>query len=79
MANQTQAVMEVFHAGDTVRYSGEYVLVDEQGNKRNYAIVTLDEGETFPQARGKILCYMLNDTCLEEACEIIGEETFDLE
>jgi hypothetical protein len=78
---QAKAGLEVYRPGETVKYSGEYVLVDAQGNKQDYDIVTLDEGEVFPDLKGQQtnLCYMLNDTCLDEPCDVIGGETPNIE
>ncbi len=57
-----------------MQYSGEYLVVDEQGTPQGQDIITLDEGDTFPEVNGINACYQLNATCLlEEECE--GEAT----
>ncbi|MCE3235033.1 MAG: hypothetical protein K0Q50_1213 [Vampirovibrio sp.] len=71
--------MELCRPGEIVKYSGEYILVDEQGNRLDFDVVTLDEGEAFPKVNNQNLCYMLNATCQEESCEVIGGETPDIE
>lgn len=57
---------ELFRPGEVVPASGEYELVEAQGNKTDYDIVTLDEGETFPNVQDKNLCFRMVATCLEE-------------
>jgi hypothetical protein len=76
----TKSGLELFKPGEKVLYSGEYVLVNEQGQRQeNISEVTLDEGERFPDVSEKGLFYMLNDTCLDEACEVIGGPTEEVE
>lgn len=71
----------MFRPGETVKYSGEYILVDAQGNQQAYDVVTLDEGEKFPDLKGQQtnLSYVLNDTCLDEPCDVIGGATPEVE
>lgn len=76
---KTQAGLELYKAGDRVPNSGEYCIVDAQGNKLDYDLVTLDEGESFPALKESNLFYSLNDTCLDESCEVIGERTPEVE
>lgn len=72
--------LELFEAGEKVLFSGEYVLVNEQGQKKEQGYeITLDEGEYFPQVPQERLFYLLNDTCLDEPCEVIGEPAEELE
>jgi hypothetical protein len=65
---QVQTELELYRSGEKVLYSGKYILVDEQGNKQNFALATLNEGETFPELAGQFrkFCYTLSDTCPEE-------------
>lgn len=60
---------ELFQSGETVTASGEYELIDEQGNKTDYDIITLDEGEQFPEIKERNLYFRMVATCLEEKCE----------
>lgn len=79
VGSQGQAAgVEIFRPGDKVMYSGEYTLVDQQGNRLDYDFVTLDEGESFPR-QSENVCYMLNDTCMEESCEPVGGQTPEVE
>jgi hypothetical protein len=71
---------ELFKAGEKILYTGEYALVDIQGNKQDYELIALEEGETFPElkdAQAKNLCYTLNATCDEsdDTCEVLGGPT----
>ena len=80
MASQsTSQQTELFQAGDRVEFSGEYNVVDEQGNPQGGDMITLDEGDTFPEVNGISAYYQLNPTCLEEECDPIGGETPEVE
>lgn len=61
--------------GEIVPASGEYELVNAQGKKTDYDIVTLDEGEKFPSIKDSSLYFRMSATCLEgeEACELPDE------
>jgi hypothetical protein len=59
-------------ARQQVQYSGEYLMVDEQGNPQGQDMITMDEEDTFPEVSGINACYQLNATCLEEECEVMG-------
>jgi hypothetical protein len=76
MSSQSvQEKTDIFRAGQIVQYSGEYNVLDEQGNSLGQDQITLDEGDTFPEVKGINFCYQLNPTCLEEECEVIDELT----
>ena len=46
MVNQSvQQASELFKAGQQVQYSGEYNVLDEQGNAQGQDQITLDEGQ----------------------------------
>jgi hypothetical protein len=75
----TQPQTELFRARQQVQYSGEYLVLDEQGNPQGQDMITLDEGDTFPEVNGINACYQLNPTCLEEECEVLGDETPEVE
>ncbi len=62
---------ELFTPGEVVPASGEYELVLENGNKTDYDLITLDEGEKFPPISERNLYYRMHATCLaeEEKCE----------
>lgn len=62
--------VETFQAGQSAPYSGEYALVDAQGNRQGFDLVTLDEGDSFPPVPEQNLFYTLNDTCLDEECDV---------
>jgi len=81
MASQStqQQQGELFQAGQKVQYSGEYNVLDEQGNPQGQDQITLDEGDTFPEVKGINARYQLNATCLEEECEVLGGETPEVE
>ncbi len=72
---------EFYQAGQTVVASGEYELLDAQGNKTDYDIVTLDEGETFPQIHDPNVCYRMVATCLDDAgaCDVNAGDSEDTE
>lgn len=53
---------EVFRPGDTAPMSGEYAVVDAEGNETDYDTVTLDEGDRFPDLVEEGLCYRLFDS-----------------
>ena len=65
MPTSTQNGLELFRAGETVRYTAEYALFDAQGSQQDFQTLFLEEGETFPalkaqQAEG--LCYGMVET-----------------
>ena len=55
----TRSGMEIFRPGEKAPYSGEYCVVDQEGNQTDYDTVTLDEGEALPQLQDKNLCFSL--------------------
>lgn len=79
-ASSVKSGIELYKPGDTVKYSGEYIVVDVHGNRLDFEIVVLDEGERFPKVNNQNLFYMLSDTCVDEPCEVFssGEEVNDV-
>jgi hypothetical protein len=60
--------LELYREGERVPYSGDYALVNEEGDRQDYDPITLDEGDLFPERREENLYYMLNVTSLNDAC-----------
>lgn len=80
MAMKTGRGQELFKPGEKVKFSGEYALVDREGQvQEEYDFISLDEGDVFPSLPNENMCYMLNDTCLDEPCEVIGGPTEETE
>lgn len=52
--------LELYRQCERVPYSGDYALVDEEGDRQDYDPITLDAGDTFPERREENLYYMLN-------------------
>jgi hypothetical protein len=73
MVHSTKIGMKIFCAGEPVPYCGEYVVVDDQGNKQGCIIVTLDKGETFPEADSLL---HFQDTCIKENPASLGSVVF---
>jgi hypothetical protein len=78
MAQATQQA-ELFKSGQKINYSGEYEIVDKNGQNLGYEPVALNEGENFPalnDVENKGLYFKLQETCNEnEQCEPIGGPT----
>lgn len=55
----TSASWQIFRPGDPVPVTGDYEVVDEQGNVTEYEYITLDEGEFFPPLKASYLYYRL--------------------
>lgn len=72
--DQNNAGTELYRPGSPVKYSGEYVVVDQQGNKQDREMITLDEGETFPLLEDTQYCYALNETGYEAGTSVEEED-----
>ena len=55
----TTASGQMYRPGDPVLVTGDYEVVDEQGNVTDYEYITLDEGEFFPPLKATYLYYRL--------------------
>jgi len=75
MSSQSVQQQDMYKAGTQVQYSAEYLVVDEQGNPQGQDMISLDEGDTFPEVNGINACYQMNATCMDEQCDPIGGET----
>jgi YjzC-like protein len=70
---------ELFKPGQKAKYSGEYIILDAQGNQQGEDIITLDEGDEFPEVKGIQAFYQLTPTCPDGECEVIGQPTPDVD